>query len=92
MTVEDIIEKYGYEYLIKIIKENKKVYIITFASTINKAELTGVCTIHENDICFQYNFYFMARYIFFDLNEAKCYLNHTKKRRERVKEAMKNDL
>jgi len=24
MTVEDIIEKYGYEYLIKIIKENKK--------------------------------------------------------------------
>ena len=92
MTVKDIIKKYGYEYLIKIIKEEKEVYVITFAETINKAKLTGVCNTYKNEVCFQYNYYFMSGRIFFDLNEAKAYLNHTKIRRERVKEAMKNDL
>lgn len=89
MTVEDIIEKYGYEYLIKIIKEEKEVYVVTFADTINKVKLTGLRKVYKNELGFQYNYYFLAGRIFFDLNEAKCYLNHTKERRGRVKEAMK---
>ena len=89
MTVKDIIKKYGYEYLIKIIRENKKVYVIEHGIVIIKRNLTGICTIYTNDIVFQYSYIFLTRRIFFDLNEAKAYLNHIKRNR---KEDMKNDL
>lgn len=80
MTVKEIIENHGREYLIELIEENRSVFVVQLGNVVTEKKLTGIS--HRNGFTlFEISYFFHTPHIFLSEEDA---LKHIERKKDKI--------
>lgn len=80
MTVKEIIENHGREYLMELIEENRSVFVVQLGNVVTEKTLTGIS--HRNGFTlFEISYFFILHIYFY---QKKMLLNISKEKKDKI--------